>query len=56
MISTIAEGVNIRQSIHQATEDLLTDRMLSQISSEIEAYSEQGNSIIYKGPMQFAFD
>lgn len=51
MLAVIAEAVDIRQSIHQATEDLLTDRMLSQISAEAEQMgTTQGATIPYKGP------
>ena len=50
MISVIAEAVDIRQRIHQATEDLLTDRMLSQVATEIEMATSDRHSIYYRGP------
>ena len=54
MIAAIAEAVNIRQSVHEAMEDLLTDTMLSQIATEVEYAGDMGATIPYKGPMDFA--
>ena len=36
MVAAIAEAVNMRQSVHEAMDNLLTDRMLSQVATEIE--------------------
>jgi hypothetical protein len=54
MLAIIAEAVNIRQSVHEAMDNLLTDRMLSQIAAEVENAGDMGATIPYKGPMDFA--
>ena len=56
MISLIAEAVDIRQGLHQATEDLLSDRMLSQVAAELAQgamSTSDRHSIYYRGPAEF---
>ena len=52
MMAAIAEAVDIRTTLHQATENLLTDSALAQVAAEVEMATSESHTmdITAEGP------